>query len=429
MKTVILSSLSLLLLTAAASASTITVPGDFSTIQAAVDAAVSGDKIVIKSGSYRENVTVITSGISLIGVGGSTKVVIDGAYVGPSMSVTADDVSFTGITFSNGGVELTGQNEMVNKCRVRSASDTGLTLTGTGTVQNTTISTCLGTGLVVTTGDSSGSTVTVLDKNTINHNGVGLELHDGPFEITRNTVANNAGDGIDLSLTGVSTPATLTEISNNDLLANGGAGLLLTDDLGAVSLISKNDIDENGKGLDITTSAGALVIDNNKITESHAGGVFLKTAGATFSDNLLIRNSLIGIVVLSTGLATDGGNTLENNSFETSGGDGVHIESANNVADHNLMQDNAGDGLQVATGADGNQLTKNTLKRNAHDGLDNWGTNTLITGTKSMDNGGADIAGIGDGNGTVDPASVSNSSIDLTDLTSMQELELDTLTP
>ena len=425
MKTVILSSFSLLLLAAAASADTINVPGDFATIQEAVDAAAPGDSIVIKAGDYRENVVIVTSDLTLTG----PKAVIDGAYAGPSMSVTADDVAFNGITFSNGGVEITGQNAKVNKCRVRSAADVGLTLTGTGTIQGTTISTCLGTGLVVTTGDSAGSTVTVLDKNTVNHNGAGIELHDGPFEVTRNAVANNSADGISLSFTGTGTPATLTEISNNDLIANDGAGLLLSDDLGAVSLIAKNDLTENGKGLDLTTSAGTLVIDKNKITESHAGGVFLKTAGATFSDNLLIRNSLIGIVVLSTGLATDGGNTLENNSFETSGGDGVHIESGSNVVDHNLLQDNAGDGLQVASGADSNQLTKNTCKRNAHDGLDNWGTNTLITGTKSMDNGGADIAGIGDGNGTVDPASISNSSIDLTDLTSMQELELDTLGP
>jgi len=43
---------------AKASAATIYVPDDYATIQAAVDAASTGDTIIVKDGTYSENVDV-----------------------------------------------------------------------------------------------------------------------------------------------------------------------------------------------------------------------------------------------------------------------------------------------------------------------------------------------------------------------------------
>ena len=426
MKPVLITSLSLLMFAGVVNAGTITIPDDFPTVQEGIDAAVSGDTVFVRPGQYRENLTIITSGIALSGT--QYKTIIDGAYVGPALTVTADDVRVNAITFNNGGVEITGHDIEVTKIRVRAAAETGLKLTGSGSIEGCTINGCLGNGLEVTTGDSAGP-VTTLNKNTVNHNGAGIVLTDGPFQVTRNVVANNSGDGLSLTFTGTGTVVSGTEISKNDLLTNDGTGLVIADELGAVTVIEKNDVNANGKGMDISTSAGTLLVSHNELDENVGGGVFLKTAGATVEDNKLRRNSVIGIVVLSTGGATDGGNMLEDNMLEANGGDGLHIESSGNTLHHNYMKDNLGDGLQVAAGADANHLDANITRNNVHDGLDNWGTNTVIMNSKSWDNGGADIAGIGDGNGTVDPSSVSNSADDLTDLTSQQELELDTLTP
>ena len=424
MKPVFITSLSLLLLAGVTNAGTITVPDDFPTVQEGIDAAVAGDTVLIRPGIYRENVVVVTSGINIVG----TKATIDGAYLGLAMSVTADDVRLQTLIFTDGGVEVTGHDVELLKIRVKAAAETGLKLTGSGRIEGCTINNCLGTGLVVVTGDIAGP-VTTVNKNTVNHNGAGIELSDGPYVVKANTVANNSADGLKLTFTGTGTVGAGTEISKNELMFNVGSGLVLADELGAVTVIEKNDVIGNGKGMDLVTSAGALLVSHNEIDENLGGGVFLKTAGATVEDNKLRRNSLVGIVVLSTGGATDGGNTLEDNMLEANGGDGLHIESGTNILHHNYMKDNTGDGLQVAAGADANQLLENITRNNIHDGLDNWGTNTVISDTKSFDNGGADIAGIGDGNGTVDASSVSNSAEDLTDLTSQQELELDTLLP
>src|SRR5882672_2526748 len=250
MKPFVASSFALLLLASAASADTFVVPTDFATIQEAVDNAASGDVVKIKAGNYRENVTVITSGIDIVG-SGSTKTVIDGAYLGASMTVTADDVKLSGITFSNGGLEYTGKDAAISKCRVRSSADDGLTLTGSGTISDTTISTCLGTGLVVTSGAPAGP-LTTLRNTDVLHCGVGVAATDGPFLITKCTFANNSGDGLALSFTGASTPTVTTQVTKNNFMDNEGAGILLSDDLGAVTDISDNDVNANGRGLDLS---------------------------------------------------------------------------------------------------------------------------------------------------------------------------------
>jgi len=65
--------------TEAAAGGTLAVPGDFDTIQAAVDAAVPGDLILIAPGTYREAVNVETDNLTIRGVD-RNEVVLDGNF-------------------------------------------------------------------------------------------------------------------------------------------------------------------------------------------------------------------------------------------------------------------------------------------------------------------------------------------------------------
>ncbi len=424
-----------LLCTPAARAGDVHVPNDFPTIQEAVDAALDGDTILVAPGVYRENVVVTSSGLTLKG----KKATIDGAYLGTCLTVTADDVTITGFTLSNGGPGVaegsegggllyTGAGASITKCDARACVDFGIKLVGSGEVVDNEVEGSLGTGILVDTGDKDGPLTTLRD-NQSTRNAAGIVAIAGPFLIERNTTYNNSGDGLSVSILGAGTPATLTEISRHKSQTNGGAGILVVDEAGAVMLIEKGDVNGNDVGMDVSSSAAAMLVSKNDVSFNRAGGAFLKVSGATVDDNVFRRNTLAGVVVEAAAGGTDGSNFLLGNRAEANGGDGIRLASSLNTVEHCSVKDNIGDGIMVLTGADSNAVLDNIVKGNEHDGIDNWGTNTLISDNSTKGNGGADLAGVGDGGGTVDPASIDNVVGDGTALDSPQELELDTLAP
>jgi len=72
----------------------------------------------------------------------------------------------------------------------------------------------------------------------------------------------------------------------------------------------------------------------------------------------------------------------------------------------------------VVVTADDNQLTDNKVTGNDHEGIDNSGLDTTIADNTCKASGGADIAGAGDGAGTVNLAeSTGNTVSDDSDIT------------
>ena len=434
-----------LLLAGGAYAQSVSVPGDFATIQEAIDAAAAGDAdtILISNGHYRENLVLETAGITLKATG--KKVFVDGAYQGNVLEVTADDVTLNGIIFVNGGpdeggdppppegdsdtggVLITGAGALVQRCEFRANVDFGLKLVGTGTIEDNLIVATLGPGLVLDSGDSGGPLTTVED-NDILRNASGVEALKGPFVFEKNTISNNTGDGLSVSILsadGSGPGADSTKIKKNQLTGNGATALLLVDEIGSTTLIEKNNIDENGTGMDL--SADGLTVSKNDIDQSTMVGAWLRVSNMTWDDNKMRRSTIAGAVVQTAPGVTDGNNTFSDSHFQTSGGDGVIVESSLNVFDDCLFSDNQGDGFSIVGGAAGNQVLDSQARDNGHDGFDNSGTDTLFKDNKSKGNLGADLAGIGDGTGTVDAASAGNTVSDESGLEAEQELELDTL--
>ena len=74
--------------------STISVPGDYSTIQEAINASVDGDSITVAPGTYYENINFYGKNIKVVGEDQATTI-IDGAN---------DDVEPVGLI--NGGFEF-----------------------------------------------------------------------------------------------------------------------------------------------------------------------------------------------------------------------------------------------------------------------------------------------------------------------------------
>lgn len=436
----------LLLLAGASQAQNANVPGDFETIQEAIDAAAAGDfdTITVGKGIFRENLVITTDGLTLKGKGKGT--IVDGAYAGTVLDVAANDVTITNMVFANGGpatdgggdpppegtgeaggILYTGSGAVISKTEVRHSVSWGIKLVGTGDINDNLIVGTLGPGLLMESGDTAGPLTTVRN-NQIVRNLAGLVGSDGPFRIEKNTVGNNDGDAISLSMLSADSNglgSSVTTLSKNKIGGNSGAGILLVDEIGSTTLIEKNDLETNGVGMDL--SGSGFTVSKNEIDLSLQGGLLLKTSDATFDKNEMRRSILVGVLVQTAPGATDGSNTFTNNDFQTAEGDGVIVESSLNVFEDNLITDNLGDGISIVGGASANQLIDNTVKENGHDGIDNSGTDTLISDNLTKDNLGADLAGIGDGTGTVDVASEGNVVGDESGLEAEQELELDTL--
>lgn len=85
----------------------IRVPNDYSTIQRAVNAANGGDTIFVASGTYRETIQIVTSGLTLVGENRNSTI-IDGGGRDNVVSVTADDVKVDNFTIQNGGKDNAG---------------------------------------------------------------------------------------------------------------------------------------------------------------------------------------------------------------------------------------------------------------------------------------------------------------------------------
>jgi len=92
----------ILLAALSANATTRSVPSQYSTIQAAINAAASGDTISIANGTYNEQITIPSSKSKLNIVGASqTGVVIQSGSGQTTMTIHGADITFSYLTIAN----------------------------------------------------------------------------------------------------------------------------------------------------------------------------------------------------------------------------------------------------------------------------------------------------------------------------------------
>ncbi len=415
---------------------TLRAPSDqFPTIQAALDAAVPGDVVVVAKGRHRENLSITTSGITLRGAGA----IVDGGYAGGCLAIVADDVTVKGLTLVNGGaggaadasaaggVLVEGHGVRLRGLRVRACAGAGVALTGDGgSLRKLRVEGCDG-GISASTVDPTGPGIEVLGCR-VSRCGAGISGSGGPFDVRGNVVSGNRGDGIGLVLATQAGAATHSvRVAGNRCVGNAGRGIAVVDLSGAHPLVQDNVARGNEVGLDLALLAGS--VGGNVVERNRSGGVLLAAASSEFLDNEVRDNGLVG-VVLAGPPAPDGGsagfNDLIGNDLSGNGGDGLELLCSGNDVRDNLIQENLGDGLQLDGGLTGCDVRDNSFLDNGHDGLDNSATGTVVRDNTCTGNGGADLAGIGAGKGSVDPQSSGNVTGDGTDLASVQELELDT---
>lgn len=235
----------ILLVNATLTAEVIHVPADQPSIQAALNAAQSGDTVLVQPETYYENINwPDVNGIKLISAGDSSNTVIDGGAIRQviSMNVSPFDVTIDnttlvmGFKITNGGANQSGvfignASPTLKKLWVTGNDGSGLsiwsggspTLTDMAVTGNTAT---YGGGLIIASNSNPTLNNVTVSGNTATYGG-GLNIQQNSRPIlTDVTVTGNTatyGGGIYI----VDSSPTLTDVTVSGNAANQGGGLYI----------------------------------------------------------------------------------------------------------------------------------------------------------------------------------------------------------
>jgi parallel beta-helix repeat protein len=176
---------------------TIIVPDDYSTIQAAINAASDGDTIYVRNGTYYENV-VLNKSVALVGEN-AQDTIINGTN-GTAVTITTDSVNVTGFTITNCecGVSLLYSNSSIVSGNNITNSWEGIDLYSSfGNVLSGNIVTANDVYGIWLNSSSGNNTLSDNDVTANNCDGIELDSSSGNVLSGNNLTANYCG--VDLS--------------------------------------------------------------------------------------------------------------------------------------------------------------------------------------------------------------------------------------
>ena len=227
---------------------TIRVPADQPTIQAAIGAAVNGDTVLVAPGTYVELLNFSGKAITVVSEGGPAATVIDGSRAGAVVTFNSGEgrtAVLRGFTITNGGGGFSG-------------------------------------GGGVTVSNASPTIESNVIRGNTGCDGVGINVSFGSPRIANNEISGNVRSGCSGGVggAGIKVGGASTAVIEGNVIADngltGGSG-------GGISLFA----------------AGAPVIRNNVIVRNSVSGVSPAAQGGGIwivnqSDALIVQNLIAG---------------------------------------------------------------------------------------------------------------------------------------
>ena len=337
-------------------------PGNYTSIQDAIDDASNGDTIFVYSGTYYENIIIDVS-IDLIGEDKDTTI-ISGDGNGHVVELTSDDVTITGFKIRNGGGYLgasaihTPTNNVAIYENIFSDNMFGVKLYYSSNVD---ITDNIFTDNSWRGIEIKGSTNTVISNNQITYSGVGAIWIDGSAQniLIQNNIIKNNGDGIHVS-TGYELKISENYIADNE---ETGVNVLYS----PYVIIEDNDIINHTWNNIWITYSDYLHVSGNYITNNHVGynmfssGIFIDLTSHGIVENNEICNVYSnGILVQFSTYLTIRGNNIINNDDN---GIWFRYDSTQNTVVDNLIKDNDV-GIYTWSGSSNNVFHHNDVINN-----------------------------------------------------------------
>jgi len=370
------------------------VPDDYPTIQQAVDAAESGDTIVVKNGTYIENVEVSEPHVTVRSENGANKTIVQAKKSDdPVFKVTADRVTISGFMLQNRngtGIKINSCNNTItnNNC---SYNNIGIRLSGSSNnfIANNIASNNRGEGVLVEDWGGGSCNNTLINNVACHNSYAGIFLMASSESLTshnkllNNTANYNGNRGIELQR------SPYNMLSNNVANSNHYAGIRV---YGGKKKDYQNSIDTsntvNGKplyyfydihdqtisGLDtphLTVASGTnIIIENNKI--DGGAGIHLAFVSDSTVTNNIISNTRWGIT-----LVFSCNNKIENNRLLSNSNDGICCfeSSSNNLIVNNTLSYSD---ISIYRNSNNNIIRNNRISNNWFRGIDLFSSNNNI---------------------------------------------------
>ncbi|TET89262.1 MAG: hypothetical protein E3J35_10245 [Methanomassiliicoccales archaeon] len=364
-------------------------PGNYTTIQGAVDDANPGDTVFVYNGTYNEFVRIRTP-ISLVGENKDTTI-IGGNYDWGGIEVQTDWVNVTGFT-------LTKNDDFAPAMSLMNVENCSIT--------NNTISYYL-VGISLYQSHNN----TIINNSVISNNESGITIHQSNDNvIAGNTISWNFYDGISLIRSYNNTLTGNVMIGNGLYMYGQDVEHWSSHTIDASNTVSGKPVRylKNAVGGTVPADAGhvilanctGVVVENQNIDNSTTGMEIAFSSKNYIANNTVASNILWGIwfvqshenyvfnntVVLNgDGFELDDSNNnmFVDNNASFNNWDGFYLEIANdNTLTGNTASFNNGTGIASARSVR-NKLTENQMVENgvtlSGDSLEYWNTHIIDT--------------------------------------------------
>ena len=278
-------------------------PGNYTTIQSAIDAAVPGNTIFVYNGTYNENL-VVDRTLSLVGENRDSTLINGGGF-GDTIHVTADWVNLTGFFVWNGG--MNGWDAGIELDQVHDCS-------------------ILDNNFIVN--DFDGIFLRSSSNNTIANNIVIFNVDIGIYLLSshNNTIIDNnvSSNGFNIAL----------DSSNGNIIANNsasdsdsGIGLFYSD----WNTVTGNDaFDNTNHGINLEYSHNNRV-DDNRASNHWYDDIRVYYSNGNILSNNTVSKSRVGILVRESAKTTVTGNAASSNGYGIRSRDSTYGTFADNV--------------------------------------------------------------------------------------------------